>query len=497
MTVSATANDKSGVAGVQFMLDGVRSARRTRRRRIRSAGTRAASNGAAHADRGRTGRRREHEDVRTGRGDDRNAACRTAGLRAAYGFDDGSGTIARRLVGQQPHRHAVGGTSWTSGGRYGERVSLQRRQQRVDLPPLGTFYKTGFTLEAWIVEHSAKTTSASSAPGTAAAAVRCSGSTTQPATTCSRSAVLLADYLDSGTTPRVGHWQHVAATYDGATARIYVDGVEVAVEGVHRQRRRLQHLADRRLPRSGRRVLPGPDRRRADLRPASDARRDPDGHGPAGPARQDSAAGDRVHSDRPGQPGSASERRSRRPSTSRWIRQRAANGSSSGTLPAASCPRPSRMTPNSQVATLTPQAALQFGATVQRERFRRQSRARPRRKRVSRPRVTWTFTTEPSPPPILVVNAAANPFGSYLTRDPGQRGPGRVHDDRRLAALDVAAQPLRRRPARRHAADSGAGRRRSTTWVNGGGNLVAMRPDKQLAGCSGWRRRPARSPTPT
>ena len=33
---------------------------------------------------------------------------------------------------------------------------------------------------------------------------------------------------------KIGEWQHVAATYDGATMRIYVDGVERACEGDHR-----------------------------------------------------------------------------------------------------------------------------------------------------------------------------------------------------------------------------------------------------------------------
>ncbi len=38
----------------------------------------------------------------------------------------------------------------------------------------------------------------------------------------------LSTYLDSGRNPVLGQWQHLAATYDGATARYYVDGVEVA-----------------------------------------------------------------------------------------------------------------------------------------------------------------------------------------------------------------------------------------------------------------------------
>ena len=43
------------------------------------------------------------------------------------------------------------------------------------------------------------------------------------------------NYLDSGRTPAVGQWQHVAATYDGTTARIYVDGVADGEHDLHRR----------------------------------------------------------------------------------------------------------------------------------------------------------------------------------------------------------------------------------------------------------------------
>ncbi len=36
------------------------------------------------------------------------------------------------------------------------------------------------------------------------------------------------NYLDSGQAPAIGQWQHVAATYDGTTARFYIDGTQVA-----------------------------------------------------------------------------------------------------------------------------------------------------------------------------------------------------------------------------------------------------------------------------
>ena len=42
----------------------------------------------------------------------------------------------------------------------------------------------------------------------------------------------LSSYLDSGRNPIAGQWQHLAATYDGTTARFYIDGTEVAYRSV-------------------------------------------------------------------------------------------------------------------------------------------------------------------------------------------------------------------------------------------------------------------------
>ena len=38
----------------------------------------------------------------------------------------------------------------------------------------------------------------------------------------------ISNYLDSGRNPIAGQWQHLTATYDGGTARFYIDGTEVA-----------------------------------------------------------------------------------------------------------------------------------------------------------------------------------------------------------------------------------------------------------------------------
>ena len=108
-------------------------------------------------------------------------------------------------------------------------LALDGTTGEVDLPALGTFYKTGFTYEAWVLKQSTKKD----------VGVVGSWSVAQ-----NGGAMIWVDhfegryrltlgsnfgiYLDSGRAPSVGQWQHVAATYDGALARFYVDGVETA-----------------------------------------------------------------------------------------------------------------------------------------------------------------------------------------------------------------------------------------------------------------------------
>jgi hypothetical protein len=106
---------------------------------------------------------------------------------------------------------------------------------------------------------------------------------------------------------------------------------------------------------------------------------------------------------------------------------------------------------------------------------------------------TWSFTTEAPPPPppdegpggpILVVTSAASPFSryyaeilaaeglnSYLATDVANLSAARLqaHDVVVLAEMRLTAE---------QAALLG-------DWVAGGGNLVAMRPDRQLAGLLG------------
>ena len=106
---------------------------------------------------------------------------------------------------------------------------------------------------------------------------------------------------------------------------------------------------------------------------------------------------------------------------------------------------------------------------------------------------TWSFTTEDAPPippddgpggPVLIISTATNPFSRYYTEILRAEGLNlflatdiSFVSAGMLAAYDVVIlgeMPL-----------SPSQLTMFTDWVNSGGNLIAMRPDKQLAGLLG------------
>ena len=157
------------------------------------------------------------------------AGAPVPGLVAAYGFDENAGATATDASGNGRNGTLAGNAGWTAG-RFGSAASLNGSTARVDLPGLGTFYKAGFTLEAWVKPRVAAT-------DVTVLGTWVSGDGGGPMIwvdhlagryrlTLNKGAV--SDYLDSGAAPAPGQWQHLAATYDGAVARFYVDGVETA-----------------------------------------------------------------------------------------------------------------------------------------------------------------------------------------------------------------------------------------------------------------------------
>src|SRR3954451_22405748 len=146
---------------------------------------------------------------------------------AAYSFDEGSGTTLGDATGNGRTGTIVGAT-WTTG-KFGSALNFNGTSSRVDLPALGTFYKTGFTLEGWVRKSTAKkdvgivgawdyTTNG----GPMLWVAHVAGHYYETLSTG------LSSYVDSTQTPQTGQWQFLTSTYDGATARVYVGGTLVA-----------------------------------------------------------------------------------------------------------------------------------------------------------------------------------------------------------------------------------------------------------------------------
>ena len=153
--------------------------------------------------------------------------------------------------------------------------------------------------------------------------------------------------------------------------------------------------------------------------------------------RRDTDAADRRRRRRPrtAPPGSRSPRRDGHASTRRWI-PTSITGSTFELRDSGGALVPATVTYDAlaATATLTPTS----GPSLRRRRTRPPSRAarpgprsRHGRQLASRPNVTWSFTLEASPPPILVVDVERGQVQLLPRRDPPRRGPERVHDHRR------------------------------------------------------------------
>ena len=229
-TLSADASDNIGVAGVQFKVDGVNlGAEDTSAPYEASWNTFVATNGshtitAVARDAGGNLTTSSPITITVS-----NTSVSPVGLRAIYALNESSGSTAADWSGNGNNgtdRRAPRGRAVC----YGNAASFDGTSDRINLPALGTFYNAGFTYEAWVRKTSAKkdvmvlgTWVSAQSGGPMIWIDHIAGR--YYLTLGSGS---ISTYLDSGRTPTVGQWEHIAATYDGSTARFYVGGVQVA-----------------------------------------------------------------------------------------------------------------------------------------------------------------------------------------------------------------------------------------------------------------------------
>ncbi len=193
----------------------------------------------AHALRRRPRRSRQHRSGANVPVTVQNTA--SAGLVGAWAFDEGSGTTASDQSGRG-NTGTLANASWTTGGKFNNALSFNGTNAWVTVPDSATLdLTTGMTLEAWVrptVTGSWRTVVMKEQSGNLVYGLYANTSTNRPRVGDLRGGTLRT--LDGPTQLPTATWSHLAATYDGANLRLFVNGAQVSQLAT-----RLDHRLDR------------------------------------------------------------------------------------------------------------------------------------------------------------------------------------------------------------------------------------------------------------
>ena len=235
VTIGAAASDNTGVAGVQFLLDSVAlDLEDVASPYAVSWNTGTAANGShtlSARARDTSGNFATSPPV-TLIVSNAVAGPLPAGLIAAYGFEEGSGSTTVDNSGRG-HTGTISGAAWTSAGHSGKGLQFDGVNDSVMVADAADLDLTlGATMEAWVrptTLNGWRTVVLKEAVGDLAYALYSSNDTSRPAALTRLSGTTS---LAAGANPIAPNsWSHLAGTYDGATLRLYVNGTQVSATG--------------------------------------------------------------------------------------------------------------------------------------------------------------------------------------------------------------------------------------------------------------------------
>ena len=157
------------------------------------------------------------------------AAAQSAGLVAAYSFDEGAGTTAADNSGTGNNGTLINGATWSTTAKFGAAASFDGTNDRIDVADSNSLDLTsGMTLEAWVrptANSSYRTVLLKEVTGELAYALYAADSDHGGRSSGWNRIGNVSRFADGTSALPLNTYSHIAVTYNGSSLVFYVNGV--------------------------------------------------------------------------------------------------------------------------------------------------------------------------------------------------------------------------------------------------------------------------------